>query len=214
MLPDPSLDAVRDAHKKFYENDLVERTVRTLFTQFPANTDPSQVVSRVIVLSQFYSARVLNIHALPLAEHIISMEIDPLLDETSSGAVERITNCAVTRKYYSFATKYCSWHRPGAFPMWDGNVDEALWAYMKRDGFHRFKRKDLWEYQAFREIVRAFQSFYSLTSFNFKAIDEFLWIVGEDLVHPSGTAESSAITNRLHARYSSTSSSTSSTNAI
>ena len=189
MLPYPSLDAVRDAHENFSdENSLVESTVQTLFRQFPTNTDPAQVASKVIVLSQLYSARVLNIHALPLAEHIVAMKIDPLLDQGSAEAVVRITDCAETRKYYSFATKYCSWHGPDAFPMWDGNVDEALWAYMKRDGFHRFKRKDLWEYQAFRDIVRAFQSFYGLTSVNFKAIDEFLWIVGEDLVNPSGSA--------------------------
>jgi hypothetical protein len=35
---------------------------------------------------------------------------------------------------------------------------------------------------AFREIVRALQCFYGLTSFNFKDVDEFLWIVGDTLV--------------------------------
>jgi hypothetical protein len=183
MLPDPSPDAVRDARKQFADgNSLVESTVQTLFSRFPANTDPAEVASKVIVLSQLYSARVLNIHALLLAEHIVKMQIDPLLNQGSAEAVERITNCPETRKYYSFATKYCSWHRPDAFPMWDGNVEEALWFYKKKDGFHRFKRKHFGEYQTFREIVRAFRSFYGLTSFNFKAIDEFLWIVGDELV--------------------------------
>jgi hypothetical protein len=58
--------------------------VQTLFKQFPANTDPAQVTSKVIVLSQLYSARVLNIHALPLARHIVKSDINSLLDQGSS----------------------------------------------------------------------------------------------------------------------------------
>jgi hypothetical protein len=94
-------------------------------------------------------------HILPLANHIVELGIDPLLDKGSLEVVERIAQSG-TKRYYSFATKYCSWHRPNVYPMWDRNVDECLWAYQKQDAFATFKRQQLTtQYQKHVDVVMA-----------------------------------------------------------
>jgi hypothetical protein len=164
------------------DNKLVEETVRVLFSRLPRNTEPSEVLTKVVVLNQLYSARVLSIHIQPLTNHIVKCGIDQLLHRGSGQAVECITNCPETHKYYSFATKYCSWHGPDAYPMWDWNVDAALWFYRKKYAFHNFRHKDLGSYRSLVEIIKVFRTHFGLSSLNFKKIDQFLWITGGRLL--------------------------------
>jgi hypothetical protein len=115
-LREPDIDLVIDEGKRFDEdNALVEGAVGKLFAQFPQNVDATQLLAKVVVLNQLYSARVLNIHVQSLAIHIAQGRIDSMLDAGSPEAVEYIVNCSRIKRYYSFATKYCSWHRDIAY---------------------------------------------------------------------------------------------------
>ena len=78
------------------------------------------------------------------------------------------------RRNYSFATKYCGWHRPAVYPIYDSYVDACLWFYKKRDKFDEFKRQDLCVYAQFLKTVTAFRSHYRLGEFDFKQLDKFL----------------------------------------
>ncbi|HEX7422960.1 MAG TPA: hypothetical protein VF311_03600, partial [Terriglobales bacterium] len=62
----------------------------------------------------------------PIARHIAGLCIDPIIAQGASRAVGLITNCDGLRKYFSFATKFCSWHNPAAYPIYDGNVELQL----------------------------------------------------------------------------------------
>ena len=84
-----------------------------------------------------------------------------------------------THNYYSFATNYCSWRRPDVYPIWDGNVDKAFWFYKKNYAFHDFRRKHLWSYGKFLDIMTAFRAQFGLDSLTFKQIDAFLWHMGD-----------------------------------
>jgi hypothetical protein len=114
----------------------------------------------------------------PLASHIAGLGIDPILAEGSPHAVDLITNCPNLRKYFSFATKFCSWHNPTAYPIYDGNVDECLWSYKKQDQFAKFYRQDLVCYEKLLGTVTAFRNGYGLNSLTFKRLDKFLWRSG------------------------------------
>jgi len=90
---------------------------------------------------------------------------DPDLAAGMPGIVDRIAKLTIrgkTRRHYSFATKYCSWHQPDKYPIYDSLVERLLWAYRKEHTFADFRRSDLQDYQI-------------------KELDKFLWYTSKDL---------------------------------
>jgi hypothetical protein len=175
-LPSPTAGSVTEEAKKFdEEEELVERTVSLLFTQFPRNIDAAHVYAKVVVVDRLYNTQIRGKDLLPLARHIAGLRLDTLLAEGSLSAVDRIMNGAGVLKYYSFASKFCSWHKPAIYPIYDRYVDEALWFYRKRDSFEKFHRQDLGYYDRFVTVIQALQIFYGLAGLTFKEFDKFLW---------------------------------------
>jgi vacuolar-type H+-ATPase subunit C/Vma6 len=87
------------------------------------------------------------------------------------------------RQYLSFASKFCSWHNPTAYPIYDGNVRECLSLYQKQDSFAQFRNKeDLYYYQKLFDAVLAFRSHYGLNSLTFKQLDKFMYRVGGQIL--------------------------------
>ena len=81
------------------------------------------------------------------------------------------------RKFYAFASKYCSWHNPGAYPIWDSNVCRYLSCLKDTP----FAKPDYWErYAQFVSLMAHFREHYKLDAFGFKEIDKFLWIQGAE----------------------------------
>ena len=79
------------------------------------------------------------------------------------------------RRNYSFATKYCSWHAPRHYPIYDSLVERMLWTYKQSTGFQDFARQDLQRYPTFREVIDAFRTHFGLLEFSYKELDKFLW---------------------------------------
>lgn len=182
MMPEPSLQRVQEECGRFArENEVAEKTVALVFSQFPCNTVLPEIHAKVVVLNEIYHARVRSIDLELLSRYILKCQLDPLLDQCSTEAVECIMSCPTTVHYYSFPTKYCAWHRPSTYPMWDGNVEEALWRYQKQFRFYEFKREQLGSYPKLKEVVIAFRKRFGLESLDFKRIDEFLWQVGSKI---------------------------------
>jgi hypothetical protein len=86
------------------------------------------------------------------------------------------------RQYFSFATKFCSWHNQEAYAIYDLNVWEALDAYRAKDGRFAFRNPECDDYAGFLTIVRRFQKSYDLEDYSLKNIDKFLWRVGGRLI--------------------------------
>lgn len=118
-----------------------------------------------------------------VAEHICTLDIDSKLASRASDVVEEIAKTEISgkeRRVYSFATKYCSWHVPDAYPIYDSVAERLIWAYLKKDGFVQARRSDLQEYRRYVEIVERFREHYTLSEFSFKDIDKFLWLYGQE----------------------------------
>jgi len=131
--------------------------------------------------------RALNtIEMEPLASHIAGLGIDALLAEGSPEAVDLIANCPPLRRYLSFASKFCSWHNPAVYPIYDANARACLWGYKKQDQFAKFQQQDLWYYEKFRAAVVAFRKHYGLDSLTFKQLDKFLWLSGDRIRRTNG----------------------------
>lgn len=182
----PTVELVRAACEQFNrENGVTEKALADLFGAYPSNEDASHVLLKVAALNSLYATRILAV--LKLAEHIVGLgaKLDAALVAGSPNAVEQIARIGIGEKdftFYSFASKYCNWHRPELYPIYDSRVDKYLWLLKKQgelDSGKLVHRQDLWNYSKFRDIMAVLRDQFGLGSFSFKQIDAFLWSQGE-----------------------------------
>ena len=204
-VPNPS--SVSDACERFNkEYAVVERALAELFRQYPTNDDEAHVLLKVVALNKLYATNILAVR--PVARHIYehAEEVDRALkgNPPSPEVVDQIvafTKPATGRQEWVFATKYCSWHRPESYPIWDSRVALYLQSlkgncFTRPDNWTEYPqfadyggraadgrwRPDNWTYyREFVVLMNRFKDFYNLRSFTFKEIDEFLWLSGEEL---------------------------------
>ena len=181
-LAAPNADLVRTACEEFdRENGVVENALAELFAAYPANDNAGRVLLKVVALNSLYTTRVLAV--LKLAGHIAGQgaALDAALAAGSREAVDAIVRVSVVDKdftVYSFASKYCNWHRPNLYPIYDSRVDKYLWALKKQNLFQCeafSQHDDLHSYPQFCVVMTAFREQFGLASFTFKQIDKFLW---------------------------------------
>ena len=191
-LQEPTPSLVAEYVARFEGDDqtvATDRVVSRLFQAHPHNRDIEDVLLKVVALNGLYSTNIYGTYAV--AVHIRELGIDPQLERKSLDVVDQVARVKLggkTKRLYSFATKYCSWHVPDAYPIYDTFIEQLLWAYREQYGFAQFARTDLRDYPRFKEIVEWFQARYGLTEFNFKQLDKFLWRYGRELFAPAGWA--------------------------
>lgn len=155
---------------------------KLFFALCPENREISDILLKVAALNDFYSTNIFSVY--PVAKHIQSLDIDPRLNAGDVSVVREIQKVpikeGVEKNFYSFATKYCSHHRPMDFPIYDNYVDKVLCHFRDQDGFAAFKTPDLKDYARFEEILIAFRAFYGLEDYNLKQIDKYIWQLGKE----------------------------------
>ena len=146
------------------------------------NTCIECVLLKVAALNTFYSTNVYSTY--DMAKHILSIsDIDTRLKNGDLALVDEIADLKLKRKprrFYSFATKYCSFHNPNAYPIYDRHVDKVLHYFMEKDQFIGRTTCNLKDYGTFVSVIQAFQKFYNLQNYNFKQIDKYLWQLGKE----------------------------------
>jgi len=161
---------------------LQEKSLKHLFYNLcPTNSRIEDVLLKVSALNDFYSTNIFDTYTV--AKHILNKNIDSRLrnkDYSLINDIAQVTIKGKTRNFYSFASKYCSHHKPDDFPIYDSFVEKMLMYYKKVNKFHKFKKEDLKSYSIFIEIMSTFQRFYSLSNFSLRQIDIFLWLAGKE----------------------------------
>jgi hypothetical protein len=182
-LREPTQDFVQSYVGRFNRDQkIVEQALTKVFHTFPNNTSSDEVLIKVVTLNSLY---VTNIYATgEVAENIVRHCID---DRLKAGDLELVNDIAPivikgkVRRNYSFASKYCSWHFPEEYPIYDRFVDNLLWAYQRQHMFSGFKRYDLWNsYVVFNKAIRDFQRYFQLQKFSIRQLDNFLWLYGKE----------------------------------
>jgi hypothetical protein len=173
-LPDPTPLLIIRAIEEFDRDDRygpADQILTRIFGDFPSNRHFEHVLLKVVLLNSLYST---NIYATTdMSRHILSLGVD---DRLASGApdlveaVSTITVKGIKRRHYSFSTKFCSWHRPELYPIFDSLVAGVLRQYRDRDRFASFAQADLRDYAKYRSAIVSFRSHYGLTEFSFKEV--------------------------------------------
>ena len=179
--------AVLKKKRELKYNDNI-KTLKNVLYHCPKNNKLSEIYLKIIILNELRSIKVY--YPYELAKHIYELKIDKKLKKKELDIVEQIANIKINnnvKKYYVFATKYCSWHNSKFYPMFDSYVEKALKAYRKKgekkynrdNSFFNFKNDDLKNYKNFVNIIKNFKSQFGLNRIGLIKIDCFLWKEGE-----------------------------------
>jgi len=185
----PSPDSVKAACERFdRENHAAEEALHELFSQYPHNTDLRHVLLKVVAVNSLHHTCIYALDVVARHIHSHGKEIDAAFATGSPEIVDKIARVTVQGKvhnFFAFATKYCSWHQPEKYPVYDSRVDAYLWTLQNQNTFApAFIHPHLWDYPKFHSIVVAFRDFHGLDSFTFKEIDKFLYLQGEPRHNP------------------------------
>ena len=165
-----------------------ERALDKLFMGIcKCNDNIEDILIKCSSLNDFYSTNIFDIHTV--AQHILSLRIDERLDKGDLSLVDDIAHVDVNGKdhfFYSFATKYCSHHRPERYAIYDSYVEKVLISMNIRKHFAYFKREELKDYVTYMSVIRAFQQSFGLMQYNIKQLDQYLWQLGKWYFNPYG----------------------------
>ena len=182
VLDTPTAERVKATNAKFdVENELTEETLGELFRLNPQNGNLRHVLLKVVAVNSLYHTCIFALDTVARHIHANHEQIDAALAAGSPEVVDLIAHVKVNGKVYnffSFATKFCSWHNPAAYPIYDAHVDHYLWNLQQQDHFASFLHPDLWNYSKFLQIMTAFRDNHGLSTFTFKEIDKFLYLEG------------------------------------
>ena len=104
-------ETLKERDKVLFDYDEEEEKLLELFKKYPTNTDIKSVFIKVKFLNTFYSTGLYGIE--DMIEHILNLKnVDSRLktgDPTLVDEIARITKAG--KCYFSFASKYCSFHK-------------------------------------------------------------------------------------------------------
>lgn len=155
---------------------------KLFFYTYTKNNIIEDILVKVATLNDFYSTNIYN--TFSVAKNILNLNIDERLDICDISLVNDIAKVKMDdgkiKNFYSFATKYCSHHKPLDYPIYDSYVEKVLKYFRDQDKFYKFKNSDLKDYEKFKEILIEFKKYYKLDEFTLKDIDKYLWLFGKE----------------------------------
>lgn len=187
--------AVLESFDKMESYRIQESLLRKLVDEYPTHENKSAVETKVKLLNLFYSTGIQAVNLM--AEHILSIEdIDGRLLQGDSKLVPQIAKLKVgkgdVRFNYSFATKYCAYHQPKKFPIYDSIVALTFASLFEKGLLPKYKYSrgksntrntysktefmdKLKEYDFYIKVYNHFMEEYDLTSLCYREVDSYIW---------------------------------------
>ena len=164
----------------------VNSLVRLYNEFYPTNDSLEGVMVKCAALNDIYSTNIFDVYTM--AKHICNLQIDERLKRADLTLINDIANIEIKEKhhyFYSFATKYCSHHKPESYAIYDNYVGKVLNCMQKRDGFSDFKAPELRTYTVFMKAINDFKEKYGLEKYTLKQLDHYLWLLGKENFDPN-----------------------------
>jgi len=164
---------------------VADRILTRVFGNYPMNDSLEAVLHKVALLNALYRTQILDVYGM--ADHVLGQGLDPYLRKGRPEAVHLLrqghrvgSKNGKERDFYSFATKYCHWHRPDVYPMYDHFVSVALrWLNERLNFLPRFSADELRDYPLFLRAVDTCCASLRLRWAGYKRLDQGLWILGQ-----------------------------------
>jgi hypothetical protein len=180
-LPLPTLLLVQQCIHQFEQepdSKAADEALELIVKTFPANRLTKEVYLKVAAFNGLYDTQLFNKDLYSVAELISELDIDQKLEKGSLEVVDEIgydKRKQRVRNRYVFATKYCHWHRPDFYPLFDRKIEKVLCRYKEQDRFAEFRCSDLERYSSYKDTVNKFICYYRLNGISFRELDKFLW---------------------------------------
>lgn len=156
-----------------------EKAIRKVFEEYPKNNDLSEILIKASTLNTLYSTNIFSI--LPVAENILDLNIDEKLKNGETDIVNKIGKIKkFDKNFYSFASKYCCHHNQDEYPIYDYYVERCLVYFNRKENFYDFTKKELRDYDTFKNVVIAFKEHFKLRDFSLRDIDKYLYSLGKE----------------------------------
>ncbi len=165
-------------------------TVATLFERFPRNSEMVTTWWKVAVLDSLYATQLRFTGGTEdVARWIVahSGELDPLMDRGNLEAERRIEagplgpDSGRGTRLYSFASKFCHFSKPLAYPIWDSRSHNSVRAIHRIRPFSRglsaLDSED-W-YEAWVADVREVMEFIGVKTYREADVPLYRWNGGE-----------------------------------
>ena len=191
-LLEPSRDQMYEYHAKWDGNAYVgyriqEDVLNGIWRKYPKNINIKEIEVKVNTLNLYYSPSVIATNKM--ARHIYSIkDIDNRLSKGDLSLVKIIAHLKLEngkeRDFYSFATKYCSFHAPNKYPIYDSYVQDLLYKFQKKYKFYpciitHKSITDYSQYPEYKKIVDCFITRFELNC-SYKELDQYLWTMGKE----------------------------------
>lgn len=183
-----------DAYNRMESYSIQENILQQLVNKYPDHKNKAAVEVKVKLLNLFYSTYILATNRM--TAHIYGMKkIDSRLKSGDKSLVKEIATLTIDGKsydFYSFATKYCAYHNPDAFPIYDNIVANVLiqlfmdgnlppYTYTTKrnvdNGYSKtaFQEK-LRDYDFYVQVYDTFMKEYGLWGkLSYRKVDAYLW---------------------------------------
>ncbi|WP_405095766.1 hypothetical protein [Micromonospora sp. NBC_01412] len=168
------------------DNEKIDAALKMTFEAMPRNEDVGEVGVKIAALNGLYSTNIFGV--VQVARHIITLDIDATLAANTvvPDLIEKIANVdfgGKRRRNYSFATKYCNFHRPDVYPIYDSLVVGVLSALLRQgERFDTFAPGEHWgtDYAIWHRSISGFRTHYGLEEYSMRDLDKYLWMVGKE----------------------------------
>ncbi len=181
-LPFPTFELIEKYNDDWFKLNKYpeqEEILENLFSNSD-NLNFDTILMKTIYLNEFYSTRLDNV--IGMARYIERLNIDSRLNTNELSLVEDIANTPSEMKNaYSFASKYCSWHKPDVYPILDSYAKGVLYKMNKNYEFMpKFTKNDISSsYLFYCKVYENFIKYFNLQNYTLKQIDRFLWLFGK-----------------------------------
>ncbi len=190
MLQKPSVEYVKEIISEYpekhyeFEDEFFDKWLMNLY---PKNDNLNAVFLKVTLPNTLYSTNIKSAKIrLEIAEFIHSCkDFDKRLEKGNLELVNEIAEKSQElskKRFYSFASKYCSLHNRDKFPIYGSLVDEKLKEFNNKFNFYNSKISTnfLKDYANLVSVIDTFQKFFKFEEFNYRTIDRFLWTLGKN----------------------------------
>lgn len=173
----PNAAMIRRFIRRFEQNERyfeADKAILKLIRAFPSNSELAAVLLKVTTINKLYSTNIMA--PFDVAKHIVSLGLDHRLQNGDLSCIDEIRHVIISgveKNFYSFATKYSSWHNLRAYPIYDSFVETSLRHF-------NCVTANLRVYQNLKASVDCFRTQNGMTQFTYKEIDKFLWLYGKE----------------------------------